>query len=295
MLMLGVQTERLKKRLFSLASSRKKISRAKINWRAWILGGLFILVIAGLIWAILFSKAFAIREIVVKGDGLALADEIKTVANQYFQGNFLKFIPRNNILLFFSSNLADKIKQDIPQVSAIEIKKVVNGKIEISAGEREESAIWCQVESLRSQNGTSTSLVSAKILEQSKQCYFSDGQGFLFRESPEISGSSLPTFFGEKGGLKTEPIASSSIAFAADFKKETRDNGLDILGFVEEGGSEGFLTAITEQGWLVYLDPYRPAKNQAGVIKTLLGQELKDKIRTLKYIDLRIANRVYYK
>lgn len=273
------------------------MARAKINWRAWILGGLFILLLAGAAWLILFSGFFTVKTVKAVGDETSWGSRVEQVIGGYLAGKFFKVVPRNNLILLRTKTLKQKIEEDIPDVSDVYIKKFMNGKIEILAKERNRAAIWCRIVSvdpLKIQ-ATSTLAVSKEALDQSKECFFSDEAGFLFREAPEISGTSLPTFYGTEGDIKAQPLASSSIVFATDFKREAKEGGLEITGFFGGDNSETLVLGITEQGWSVYLDQKRSARNQAKVIEALLENELKGKTQALQYIDLRIANRVYYK
>ncbi len=283
-----------KKRLLSLRASKKLCGSVKTNWRIWLFGAVFISAAAGVAYAVFFSGFFSVKEIGIKNDNPALSSRIRTAAEEFLNRKIFGFFPGNNILAVNSEALGGYISDNIPQISDISVKKTLEGKIEIFAEERKPSAIWCRILGQESFDiGTSTTPERKNPL-QADQCYFSDEQGFLFREAPEISGTLLPTFYGRDSGLKSRAVASSSIVFAAQFRKELK-NEVEISAFWDGETAQQELIALTGEGWPIYLNQQRSASAQAKIVKALLSQELKNQRNTLNYIDLRVANRVYYK
>ncbi len=135
------------------------------------------------------------------------------------------------------------------------------------------------------------------IWPQSESCFFADSDGLLFREAPEISGTLLVTFYGrgDQTLLGYQVVASSTINFANQTKKEMRSAGMAATDFIIEGGIQPDLSVLTGEGWWVYFSLARPYLTQVKILQTLLADEIKEKRATLQYVDLRMPNRAYYK
>jgi len=58
---------------------------------------------------------------------------------------------------------------------------------------------------------------------------------------------------------------------------------------------DGDIEAQTDKGFKIIMTANGQAEEQARVIKSVLDNEIKDKISALDYIDLRVENRAYYK
>jgi hypothetical protein len=74
-----------------------------------------------------------------------------------------------------------------------------------------------------------------------------------------------------------------------------REVEIDLPGFILNDDINQELKAFTSEGWLIYFDMTRSALTQARVLEVLLKDEIKDKRAILQYVDLRVADRVYYK
>ena len=67
------------------------------------------------------------------------------------------------------------------------------------------------------------------------------------------------------------------------------------MGFRADAAGSQDLTVFVDGGWVIYFNMDRPLPTQIKILRALLSGDLKDKIAELKYIDLRVAGRVYYK
>ena len=115
---------------------------------------------------------------------------------------------------------------------------------------------------------------------------------------PEISGTILSTFYDQTEreiNLGSTASASSTIEFASLIQNAMKENGISFQGFLINNINNPDMIALTSEGWQIYFDLNRSAQAPLKVLKTLLEGNLAEKRAFLKYIDLRTANRVYYK
>ncbi|TSC52354.1 MAG: hypothetical protein LiPW39_597 [Parcubacteria group bacterium LiPW_39] len=281
-----------------------KRARRKISWKIWLWGGIFILVLGGLVYLTAISPVFKIKEIAVSGNNFVSAAEIEEAVRALGRQKFLKIITQDTIFALSGKKIENKILTEFPALREIKVKKIPFDKIEILVKEREPAAVWCQTkpESVLAPtpvvSATSSAATQKKQLPQSEQCYFVDKEGILFRQAPEISGTLAATFYDSSGQapvLGNQVVASSTIAFAQQLKKAAREIGLDITAFLCEEQISQDLSVLTSEGWWIYFDVSRPALTQMKIVESLLGEEIKEKRVNLQYVDLRITNRVYYR
>lgn len=288
---------------FQKEKPRKK-AREKINWKIWLWGGFFILILGGIVYLAFWAPFFKIKEIKVSGNNFVSAAGIEEVVRALGRQKFLKIIPQDTLFALSGKKIENKILTGFPALREVKVKKIPFDKIEISVKERESTAIWCQTKaepisaSTPSAFATSTAAVQKKPPPQSEQCFFIDEEGIAFRQAPEISGTLAATFYGSSAQapvLGNQVVASSTIAFAQQLKKAAREIGLEMTAFLCEEEVSQDLSVLTSEGWWIYFDVNRSAKAQMNVLDSLLNEEIKDKRADLQYVDLRIANRIYYK
>ncbi|KKT24963.1 MAG: hypothetical protein UW11_C0037G0006 [Parcubacteria group bacterium GW2011_GWA2_43_9b] len=238
------------------------------------------------------------KKIVINWRAYFLGAAQETV-NRFFNEKIWKIFPQNNWLVFFGRDLSDQLLLAYPEAKNVSISKDIIKGIKIIITGRSPAAIWCDSLAIpvsESIDATSTQAVVA--LPQSEKCFFTDDEGLLYHEAPEIFGTGLPTFFDsyQQGLLPgNQAIASPTILFASQLKKQLREIGIDLPGFMTGASDSTDLFAFTDESWVVYFNMARPLQSQVKVLGALLNGEIKDKRVGLKYIDLRLAGKVYYK
>jgi len=233
---------------------------------------------AGVLYFLFFSGYFSVRAVSVAGVDSALAEEIKKIALAELEGSIL-FISRRNILFFSVNEISEKIKNEIPTLEIVTVKKRFIHNIAIEAKLREKKGIAC-AEAERT------------------QCFYFDKNGVIFEESPEIVGAAILLFrdnavFGSV--LPSEKYTKETVDFADNIKvKLFEKTGVSVSYFVFLNDN-GDIEAQTDKDFKIMMTVDGRAEEQARVIKSVLENEIKDKINSLDYIDLRVENRAYYK
>lgn len=266
----------------------------------WTTG--IILLAGGLVYFFVWSPVFKIKAIEINGINFVPEEQVRQKTQDFLQRKILKFIPQDSVFVFPVDNFKKSLLTDWPAIESVQVKSFPPEKLEISLVERVMVAVWCQSKAAPVEEqpiATSSSATSGRvILPQSEQCFFVDKDGVIFREAPEISGTLLATFYGQPGqsiALAGQAVSSSTIQFADQIKKQAREMNIDILGFLlgKQGSTD--LIVVTQEGWAIYLSEERSPAVQLKVLQTLLDNEIKGKRNALNYVDLRTANRVYYR
>src|SRR3989338_4034661 len=269
--------------------AKPRHKKVAINWRAWLWGAFIAFALMGLIYLLIFSPVLKIKKWSVESSNFSSAAQSQEIADQFFREKIWKIIPRDNWLIFSGHNLSSRLLSAYPEAKNVSINKDVIKGIKIIITGRSPAAIWCDSLAIpvsESIDATSTQAVVA--LPQSEKCFFTDGEGLLYHEAPEIFGTGLPTFFGNSEQdfiLGEHAVASSTVQFAGQLKKQLRETGIDLTGFMAgENGSQD-LIAFTDEGWAAYFNMDRPFQSQVKVLDALLNGEIKDKRAGLKYVD----------
>ena len=282
--------------------SSKKHPSKKRPWKLWAAGVIFVLIVGGAVYFLAFSPFFKIKEIKIQGAQTIDQERIIFLAKDLAAKKWLEIWPQDSLVFFPGAALSRKISGEFAQISRAEVKKIFFRMLEIKIEERQPMAVWCQNETVKeplvAENiATSTPVEKKEVLPQGDQCFFIDKEGIIFRESPKISSSFFPLIFGAAGQsffLRQQSLASSTLEFARQAKKNVGKEGVEISFFLENERQKE-LEAFTFLGWKIYFNLERSAQNQIRIIQTLFREGLKDRQGNLEYIDLRIPNRVYYK
>lgn len=280
----------------TLAKPRRK--RVMITWRAWLWGLAVILILAGFLYLAVWSPVFKIKKWSVEGVDFTDAAQAQELTNQFFQSKIWKSVSKDNWLIFSSEELSNRILSSFLEAASVAVEKNFLKGVKITIKGRQAAMLWCKslVNALLESQATTTE--ATIVLPQSEECFFADKDGLIFREAPEISGIAWPTFFSQPSqnfDLGDQVAASSSIQFASQLKKQLRDVNVDSLGFMADAGSSPDLIVFTGENWLIYFNLNRSIQSQVKILGALLDNDLKNKRAELKYVDLRMANKVYYK
>lgn len=274
---------------------RRKIT---VNWRICLWLVIFILALAGLLYLAIFSPVLKIKKLAVEGVNFTATAQAQESATRLLRSKIWKIIPTDSWLIFSGRDLTAKIMADFPEAAGVAVEKNIVKGVKVIVKGRQAAALWCQSAAVASDGGQATTTQALISLPQSEGCFFMDESGLVFRAAPEISGAALPTFFGQPGqdlGLGGNVVASSTIQFAAQLKKQLREADIGLPGFMMMAGDDQSLIAFTDEGWLAYFNLSRSVQSQVKVLDALANGEIKNKRARLKYVDLRMANKVYYK
>lgn len=261
----------------------KKETKRKLKLRLFFAGGLFFCLILGLVYFLIFSPYFKIKNITIKGTEKISQDEILNLTNQVLSGSYLKIIPQNSLISFPAQKLKELLKEKIPSIKEVKITKKMPTvptqpfSLTMEIRERERAIVYCG----------------------EMKCFYLDEDGFAFEEAPEIYGGlSLTLKDNSKREVKIKEIAINKdlVSFLSQVKELLEKSlSLSLLNFQIDFYPSRDLTAITSEGWQIFFNPTGDSKAQVQSLEMVLEEKIKEQRNQLEYIDLRMANRIYYK
>jgi len=248
------------------------------SWWTWILWVLFLSVVA---YEILFSPMRGIVGCPVSGNDGIPSDLIERFVREEWTKPVLFVFPGDNILLFRTDTMEEKLLARFPKLSEANVKKIFPDRIDIAVRERDRIPLFCSRGDcfLVGRDGLAEDASQALLpendpfvirIEDASGREIGIGEPMLVPELPDIA-LSLERGFREELGLRI----SSPITMPARVSREFRFR--------------------TGDGWEIYASsdilPEKTVESLRIVLERDLPEERREKLR---YVDLRTENRVFY-
>ena len=252
------------------------------RWIRFVEIGGFLVLTAVLVYIVFFSGIFNIKKVNIVNaeqvDIQRLEQKIKEKLSEK-KGVF----PKNQILFFINTEeIREHILDNFLEVKEVSLEKHFPDILKIVLTERE-----------------------SKILFQNKKGYFLiDKTGLAYKKiaysdmintrgrKPIIlkSEASEEDVLGEKG------FSSKIINIISEIQKTLPERtGVGISYFEFPNLSAQEIHVQTTEEWKILFDTGSSIENQMDNLKKVLTEKIKSKRTKLKYIDLRVGDRVYYK
>jgi cell division septal protein FtsQ len=245
---------------------------------------LIILIFLGsIIYSIFFSQFLAVTEITISGTENLSPAEIRKIAEAEITGNYLNFIPRNNLLLAGKKSIENKIIKEYKYAEKVGIKKEFPSKLTIEIKERKFIFVFCS----------------------GGNCAVVQDSGVAFTEADfeknELGENNLPILYddGNKNFSLGEAVFNQEyinylLSIGEKMKSELGINMEREMRTPQI--ASGDIRAKTADGWFAYFDINIPLKKEISMLKLVLDSKIdQNKRGELEYIDLRAENKVYYK
>lgn len=256
-----------------LAKKGKKLSSRKL-----LLNGLFLLMLLLSVYFFVWSGFWSIKHITISGTQKAgLMAELIGVIQNYKRGFYYKIIPKDNILFLDLEELSEAIKYHL-LLDELSLTKKIPNRLLIYAKEKRPVIIW--------QDGSNYyyvdkhgKVISAIKIEQ------------IEYDLPFVSSLESNQVIVGKEIIKPEQI--NYIRETVELvKKKFDDWYIDKIILPTMSGKDIFF--YSNQGWyfILSLD-----SNKQAVLNNLdlLLKQKADKLKGVKYVDLRIEDRLFYK
>lgn len=255
--------ERIRKK-DSVVHSRTEQEREpiRIPWFKWVI---FLAVIGLIIYALLFSKIFEVREVVVSG--YSHPEKVEELIGEQLGHQLIG----NNILFFRAVKTEEAVLGD-PTVEMVRIKKIFPSKIKVEVTETKPAIIWVSAGDNYLINDRGVVIGNARDEKLTK---IFDAANLKAERGDRVAS---PTFikFITKTAEVFEPACGTKISKILIF---------DILSDVR---------ILTSDGWTVYLDANKDPESQMSNLTKVLAEARKEKSK-FSYIDLRLHNKAFYK
>lgn len=259
-----------------LPTSRLSATTARWSFKTWmrLLGGTIILI--GIIWLTLFSPVFIIKDIKVSGAEAGKIDMIKELAWKQTKSHRWFIIPQSRLLTLSKKQLQAEIAQEYI-FESIQIKKKLFHTLEIKIIEKKPAAVWFENESYYVVD--QTGLVLAK--ENSPRS-----------ELAVLYNNSAPTIIAKQINTDKQVALTRGIEL---FKLTQTQFAYLKPKQISVPAERETIVLILDGGQLIYLTTKQSAQPQLEKLDTLLKTELKNRLPSVDYIDLRFGDKIYYK
>ena len=236
------------------------------------------------IYSLFYSGFFSIDSLEVNEYKDIDKSSLDELINNYLDEKvFFGLIPRrSNFILVSKKYLEGKIEDTFVQLEKVNTDLAFFSKtISVDLEKRETAGIWC--------------------FKSTEKCLYFDKQGFLFQEAGDsFKKENILTVVDEN---KTSRYLRDSVSDREMLDKIIEsDKVLKILDFIgylafyipENSFSDFYIK--TSEGWDIYMDKTVNIEDQFFSLRELLNKKISsEKRNSLKYMDLRIQGRVYYK
>jgi cell division septal protein FtsQ len=272
----------------------KTLSEKRVSWRRQkdsfvfpsfgrILFYLLEIVFLGtIVYLLFFSSFLSINNVEVAGAENIETDEVKKYFQDKLAGEYLGFLPKNNILLIFKKSAEENLKLNFKRIAEVKIEKIFPEKIKISIKEKKFKLVF-------STNGSE---------------YLIDESGNAWpRKDFELKGEENNfIIFNDESQKPIEDMTRALDKDVIGYVLEARRKIEEEVG-IETGSNfssprliSGDLKVEIRDGWRVYFNREIDLEKSIETLKLILREKLNTEERkNLEYIDLRINNKVYYK
>lgn len=228
---------------------------------------LFLIGIMLVIYWLFFSSFFEVKNVDLKRTSLVDGEQVKKVV-MFALNN------ESNIFLYNGTEIAEKIKENFPLISEVNIQKGIPDTIRIIIIERQPKIVW-QTEGKK---------------------YLVDEDGLAYLEADVNNAKELPVVIDSRNvpvKLSTKIVSRNFLNFVREMiDKFNPRSGLKIKELrVDETTFD--LNILTTDGFSVIFDTTRSAENELDDLHRVLAHL--NGAKPKEYIDLRVEGWAYYK
>ena len=260
---------------FKIINKEEKIRRWKIIFFWFSFTAAFLTII----WSFFFSPFFEITEIKLPENDIVTNNNIKQLVDMN-----MPFKLGENLLALPKNQLKQALAAAFPEITNIVVDKELFHTLRVDFTKRIQIGIWCQPKADQ---------------PQADNCYYFDKEGIIFAEAPISEGTLILKVTDNSKkivSLGDKVIDDEKLNFIKSFTAEmNKSDELRITEFKIKPVPNIDLEAVTDGGWLIYLDKDQDASLAANNLITTLNEAVKDNVSNLEYIDLRIPSRIFYK
>lgn len=234
------------------------------------------------IYVLFFSQMLKVISIEIKGNKNVDKQIILDKINSTISGNYLKYINKDNLLLFKANKTEEEILQQFKIIRKIEIKKIFPNDLVVSMIERIPELIFCSKE----------------------KCFIIDENGQAYDERSSLKEENVSNMIllidesGRNINVGEIILERDYIEYVQGIKKNIFENlSLEIENnFQTPSLISKDIRIRTREGWMVYFNQNINLEKELEMLSLSLNNKIeKEKRIELEYIDLRIENKIYYK
>jgi len=232
-----------------------------------------------LIWFTYFlshHKSHQVTDITVSGQKYISEDDIRNIALEKINGNYLFLFSKKSSFLIPRSDIKREIKDNFKSVEKVSISFESVHSFSITIKEFEPVAKWCDEEG----------------------CYLMNDNGTVFIKEPMIFTESLVNFYGLFEGEKIGQTFISKEKFEdiLEFVKNVKELDLNVKN-VTYDKEDGTLDLMLARGSEIYVNQNDDLNVALKNLKAAIQQDAIEgaQLNNIEYIDLRFGKKVFYK
>lgn len=259
--------------------SRTKV-RSSGNW-AYRLMALFF--VATVVFALFFSDFLTIESVRISGLDRLTEAPIREIVDKKMEGKYLSLVKKNNLILFPARSLRKELAENFRWIEDVKVQKKFPAEIELVIKERKFGMIFCSRDRcyLLNENGEAYAVenFTAQELEKENLVTLTDLSEVRIEGNPKPLETEFREFI-----LQLERRVWEETGIILEKRYETPNR------------MSGDLKVETQAGWRIYFSASVGIEKEMSVLKAILEHKIeKERQKDLEYIDLRIANKVFYK
>ncbi len=249
----------------------------------WVIRLVALFFLATVAYALFFSDFLNITDLEISGLEKLNEAPVREAINERLEEKYLNLIGKNNLILLQKSEIRRMLLTDFKRIEAVQIEEVFPNKLVVAIKERNLTMLLC-------------SSGKCYVLNERGEEYPADN--FSPEELEAENLVTLDDLSGSQIDTENNPLESSFQDFILKLGDRVfGDTGI-VLGKHYETPSRmsGDLKVETQDGWQINFSQDIGLEKELLMLKTVLTNKIpKDQQKNLEYIDLRIANKVFYK
>lgn len=270
------------------------MNRRRARKRKFIVSVMLLAVIAGSVtWLIFFSGYFHINEITISGYKAINPEIIRpAILNKLAERHWGVF-PRSHVFFYRTAKIPESLQEKFVKISETELAfDLRQRRLNVKITERKPEGVLCPAREMLAPNETSDTASKCVL-------FSADGIAIETVDKKEINSVKLAVehYSAAAITLGTEIISPEWVLFMKEFSAALEPKApVRFYAIESESLIIGYVRAHTIAGWDILLN-VKPeqARNYAAITKQLLEKSIGRDLARLKYIDLRVSGRAYYK
>jgi cell division septal protein FtsQ len=259
-------------------SPKKTKTGGHFLWRA-----VAILFVGTVVYTLFFSPYLIVTNVKILGlEKLSEAPIRNRVENKLGE-KYFSIIPKNNLLLFPKIALEQELTADFKRIEKVNVRRIFPHALEVAVKERKLAMLFCAGENCYTLNEFGVSypannFTQSELAEENLIILRDLASSQLDQEEKPLEDGFREFVLGLAPSVQTE----TNMALKKTYETNNRMSG-DVR--VE-----------TEDGFLIYFNQGVSLKKSVATLRAILEHKIeKERQKDLEYIDLRIADKVFYK
>ena len=261
-----------------IAVTKKTKTWSRFLWRFVAL--LFVGTVA---YALFFSPYLAITNVEISGLEKLSETPIRNIAENKLTEKYFSIIPKNNLLIFPKNALKQELLASFKRIETVDVERVFPHTLKVIVKERKLAMLFCNAQNCYTLNEFGVSYPANNFSES---------------ELTEENLITLHDLSSSQLDYEEKPLEDNYRAFVLGLASAVQDETGLILkkDYQTNNRMSGDVRVETEAGFSIYFNESVTLKKSVVTLRAILEHKIaKESLGNLEYIDLRIADKVFYK